>query len=137
MVPAIDAKSAYVDRPVLPDRYRIAVDLLDIIPERPEAEHWTADFPARVPISLIMNMVDANAGTVVLDHPMDGFGPMDGLVNVSVGRLAHEVWRELIVPCVGIGRDYALGLIRLREEEPVVPVSSKLPVGSLKMFEDW
>lgn len=95
------------------------------------------DLPPGVAIRFVMKMVDADARAIVFDHAVDGFRAIDCREDICVGFIAHDVRGELVVPSFRVGRDHALGLLRLGEEKPVVPVSCEFPVGSLQMLKDW
>lgn len=58
VVPTFDPKALYVVGPVLPDCDRIAIDLFQVIVERPKAEHRTAHLSAGISILAVMAMVD-------------------------------------------------------------------------------
>lgn len=49
---------------------------------------------------------------------------------------ADSLGRQLIVPSQWIGRNHALRLFRLREEEPMIPITSKPPIDPIKMLDD-
>src|ERR1700712_1699811 len=137
MVPTLYPKASHVVGPVLPYCDRIAIDLLQVIVERPEAKHRTAHLPACISIITVVAMVDPDTCAVVFDHPMDDSRIVDEGNQLVIGLTSHLIWPQGAVPCHWVCQDGPFWLLGLSEEEPVVPIAGKFPVGTLQMLDNW
>jgi hypothetical protein len=66
VIAAVDGLAADVDGPVAPDGERVAVEIFEVVPGRPQEQQRRLDPPARGAIGLVVLPVDAESGAVVL-----------------------------------------------------------------------
>jgi hypothetical protein len=133
VVAGVDAVAADVVRPPAPDLKRVAVELLKVVPERPQDQRRAADEVAGVPVLLLVPSVDGQAGPVVLQHGAHHGGVPCRFPPLVVVLLAHAV-RVPAVPAVRVRVDDPLGNVRLGEEEPVPPSRGELGRDARQVF---
>ena len=107
-------------RPRPPDLQRIAVQLLEIVTQRPEHQSRAPQPPPGRAVGPLVGEIDAQPRPIVLEHRAHDRRITHGRAELAVVPLAHNL-RIAVVPRVRIGVDHPLGNIGLREEEPVPP----------------
>src|SRR5436190_5339855 len=78
-----------VIRPGSPDLERVAVQVSEVVVSGPQDEHWHRQLPARGHVRLVRLAIDAQPGSVVLDHRVDGRRIVDRAAVVRVVLGAH------------------------------------------------
>ena len=82
---AVERLAADVIGPVPPDRERIAVEVFQVVPGRPQEQRRAADAAASGAVGLVVLAVEAQPGPAILHHGVHGVRVVDRAAVILVG----------------------------------------------------
>lgn len=135
VMPRIDAVPPHVQGPVPPDRERVAVEVFEVVAQRPQDQERATNPVAGGSVCFLMLSIDGGASAVILQHASHhkrvprGFSPLVVILLPHARGVAP-------IPTVGVGVDDPLRCLRLSEEEPVPPAGRELRVRTGEVFAD-
>src|SRR4051794_17979354 len=122
--------------PVAPDRQRIAVEVLEVVPRRPADQRRAYDAAAGGEVGLLVRAIDLDPRAVIADHRRHDLRLGHGAAPVVVVLGPHR-GRVDAIPRERVAVDDRLGrLLALGEEEPVPPFTGEAGVAASEVLGD-
>src|SRR5581483_2385726 len=117
-VTAVERASAYIVRPIAPDRPYVVPSLQFPLPA-PQREHWTSDAP-RAAIRFIQREIKGRARAIILTHRVNRRGIVHAAKVIRERVWVKALARVAKVIIVRVRADHPFRqVIWLREKEPM------------------